>query len=737
MAEIKKNDLGYLGLDFQYRLIHSFMENKEFFKDLHSVIDQNMFTDPMLKTYVGAMKEYYESQETVPSYDVMRIILKDISRNETDEEMLLATVDKIQNTPNDSANYINQLAEKFFKQQNIVKTANEILRIAGNGDTTQYEKCVELLNDAMSRGVHENFGNAVFDNLKETLSNDYRTVIPTGIKKLDEALEGGIGKGELGVIACSTGVGKALSVNELVLTPNGFVRMGDIKLGDKVIGRDGLSHNVIGVFPQGIRQLYKVTFANGANCICDDEHLWGLYDEYNEYFVAPLKKIRHMNYKQEYFGVPYNKPVHFNVRQIDIDPYKFGKDIKVFTCKCICDDYLYNTIDNRIKLLQGILDENGFVDRVGIPYVEVENESLAKDIIYLVRSLGGDAYFDELERDWLKYVVYIEFSDKNINYFTDKNRQKLTTYVEHIKNVIVSIEYYGDEEAQCISIDADDALYITKDYIVTHNTSMTTAMAAYAATCKTEQNNYQGFKVIQIVFEDREKQIQRKHIGRITGIEAKDLSKPEYIDIVKEKLQNYEDYDMLNNNLRIIRLPNGEVTAMDIKRLIKKMSNNGFTADLVIVDYFECLEHTGASTNEYEKEGKTMRKFEAMAGELNIAMWIPSQGTKDAISQELVTIDKMGGSAKKAQIAHIIVTITRSIEDMANNRATLALMKNRAGKSGKVFNNVYFNNGTCIISTDDSDECEDMLEYNNKKKKELEDLTNEIFKKIKNNKTDE
>lgn len=733
MTNVEKNDLGYLGLDFQYRLIHSFMENKEFFKDLHSIIDQNMFTDPSLKTYVGAMKEYYETQEAVPNYEIMRIILKDISKNEIDRELLLATVDKIQNTPSDSSDYINKLAEKFFKQQNIVKTANEILKIAGNGDTSQYEKCVELLNEAMSRGVHENFGLTVFDDLGETLSNDYRTVIPTGIEKLDEALEGGLGKGELGVIACSTGVGKALSVNELVLTPNGFIRMGDIKLGDKVIGRDGCQHNVIGVFPQGIRQLYRVSFANGSSCICDDEHLWGVYDEFNQYMVMPLKDIRHNEYKQNYYGVPFNKPVQFNKRDVKINPYDYGNNIKQYTCKCIDDDYLYNDLQNRIELLNGFLDRCGDIDSNGMVTVDVEEESLVKDIIYLIRSLGGDAYYDIIPRSWLKYHVTIELEDKTIPYFRDKKRQEYVNYFEKTKNVIKNIEYYGDEEAQCISIDSEDELYITKDFIVTHNTSMTTAMASYAATCKTEQNNYQGFKVLQIVFEDREKQIQRKHIGRITKIEAKDLSKPEYIDIVKERLNAYEDREMLNNNLRIIRLPNGEVTAMDIKRLIKKFANNGFIADLVIVDYFECLEHTGTSTNEYEKEGRTMRKFEAMVGELNIAMWIPSQGTKDAISQELVTIDKMGGSAKKGQIAHVIVTITRTLEDIANNRATLALMKNRAGKSGKVFNNVYFNNGTCIISTDDSDDCEDMVEYNSKKKKEIDDLASEIFKKIKNN----
>ena len=91
-----------------------------------------------------------------------------------------------------------------------------------------------------------------------------------------------------------------------------------------------------------------------------------------------------------------------------------------------------------------------------------------------------------------------------------------------------------------------------------------------------------------------------------------------------------------------------------------------------------------------------MRKFEAMVGELNVAMWIPSQGTKDSINLELVTMDKIGGSVKKAQIAHVIMSIARSVDDINKNKATIAILKNRAGGSGQVFNNVDFNNGTTL-----------------------------------------
>lgn len=459
----KRSDLGYLGETFQYRLTHEFMENHTFFEDLSSIIDQNMFTDPNLKTLVGVMKNYYEREGHVPSYDMLEVELRDVSHSDKEIETYLAILEKVRNSASDGVERTRELAEKFFKQQNIIRTANEILKIAGNGDTNQYEACVDLLNDAMTKGTHNDFGEGLFDHINETLSDDYRVPIPTGIGKIDEALEGGLGKGELGVI---------------------------------------------------------------------------------------------------------------------IGPTSFGK------------------------------------------------------------------------------------------------------------------------------------------------TSLTTAMASYAA-CN-------GYKVLQIVFEDRIKQIQRKHLGRITGIEAKDLSKPDVIDLVRQTIDTFPQKEELEKNLRIVKFPSGEKTARQIERFIKKLINSGFKPDLTIIDYFECLEHEidKSSSNEFSQEGKTMRRFEAMAGELDMAIWIPSQGTKDSINLELVTMDKIGGSVKKAQIAHVIMSIARTVDDIANNKATIAILKNRAGKSGKVFNNVEFNNGTCRISTDNVDELDSLFELQQKKKDALFETQKEIAKSL-------
>ena len=127
----ERKNLGYLGEDFQFKLVHTFLEDKNFFKDLHNIVDQNMFTNPNLKIVVGVLKEYYETEELIPSYSMMKITLNNKARNDIEREMYSAIIDKIRETSSEGVDVIRDLAEKFFKQQNIIKTANEILRIAG------------------------------------------------------------------------------------------------------------------------------------------------------------------------------------------------------------------------------------------------------------------------------------------------------------------------------------------------------------------------------------------------------------------------------------------------------------------------------------------------------------------------------------------------------------------------------------------------------------------------------
>ena len=135
--------------------------------------------------------------------------------------------------------------------------------------------------------------------------------------------------------------------------------------------------------------------------------------------------------------------------------------------------------------------------------------------------------------------------------------------------------------------------------------------------------------------------------------------------------------------------------------------------------------------SKWDKESQTMRKIESAANELNTAFWVATQGNRDSINTDLVTMDKAGGSIGKIQIAHIIMTITRSQEDIADNIATIAITKNRAGSSGRVFDGVYFNNGTCTISTDSVEEFDTTMAFDKEKTRrednKMQETINECF----------
>lgn len=257
-------------------------------------------------------------------------------------------------------------------------------------------------------------------------------------------------------------------------------------------------------------------------------------------------------------------------------------------------------------------------------------------------------------------------------------------------------------------------------------TSFTTAIDSYAATYKCDMNNNMGFKVLQIYFEDDDVDITRKHYSRLSQREArfmKRLDKPER-DEIAELLNNHKDKEMLKNNLRLKHFKTGTKTASDIEIFVKKLINQGFKPDLISIDYFECLapEKGGYNTDtEWTREGVTMRKLENMAKELDCAIWIPTQGTKDSMnSPEVVRMDQASGSAKKVHVAQLILSIARAIGDIDKSRAVIGILKNRSGKSGKVFDNVYFDNGTCTISCSETRTYDEGLAWDEAAEKQRE-----------------
>jgi hypothetical protein len=123
-----------------------------------------------------------------------------------------------------------------------------------------------------------------------------------------------------------------------------------------------------------------------------------------------------------------------------------------------------------------------------------------------------------------------------------------------------------------------------------------------------------------------------------------------------------------------------------------------------------------------------MRAFESMCHELNIAGWTATQGNRSSISSEVVTTDQMGGSIKKAQVGHVIISVAKTLQQKELKLATIAITKSRIGKDGVVFENCKFDNELLIIDTESS---MTFLGFEENKEQKNRDRIREIMEKKK------
>ena len=243
-----------------------------------------------------------------------------------------------------------------------------------------------------------------------------------------------------------------------------------------------------------------------------------------------------------------------------------------------------------------------------------------------------------------------------------------------------------------------------------------------------------GYNVLQIFFEDNPKIIQRKHFTMWTGISPDELNNNR--STVLSKINEIKETS--SNRLILKKLPSDTLNMNQIKTQVRKLIAEGNNIDLIVLDYIDCVRPNHGGSSDYSSEGGIMRAFESMCAELNIGGWTAVQGNRSSISSEVVTTDQMGGSIKKAQVGHVIITVAKSLEQKENNLATIAITKSRIGKDGLVFQNCKFDNemldididektdillGDTSIKDDSVTERERLRELFNKKNN-LEDLNN-------------
>ena len=381
-----------------------------------------------------------------------------------------------------------------------------------------------------------------------------------------------------------TGGGKAQPLYSKVLTNSGYVNMGDIKVGDSVFGDDGKLHEVLGVFPQGYKDVYEITLSDGTTCRCSDEHLWTvsanhgktwetitLNDIINHGLCLSPKDGTGKDGHRWIFKLPITKPVEFNNNEgLKIDPWLFGlligdggvtdytiqltnyeediinrvknilikngfelnymtkyhTDKKSFRItdtrydknttnlsrnkgifgnrflqyiydygllgkksseKHIPKEYLFSSVENRLKLLQGIFDADGTVGKNSSLTLSTSSKQLANDIVFLIQSLGGTVSCNEHEayytyngkklRGLNNFELYISMPADMLPFTSEKHTSRYHRKRINVYRTIRDIKYIGKELCQCIYIDNPSHLYLTDNMIVTHNTTISTIMA--------------------------------------------------------------------------------------------------------------------------------------------------------------------------------------------------------------------------------------------------------------------
>ena len=120
MGKIEKKNLGFLGADYQYKLVSAFVSDSKFFKDIYSVIEQNAFTEVCLRGIVGIMKDYYDKYEIVPSYDMIYIKAGEkLIHNDEDRQYYDETIDKLKRTSCEGREEIENLGLEFFSRASV------------------------------------------------------------------------------------------------------------------------------------------------------------------------------------------------------------------------------------------------------------------------------------------------------------------------------------------------------------------------------------------------------------------------------------------------------------------------------------------------------------------------------------------------------------------------------------------------------------------------------------------
>lgn len=390
--------------------------------------------------------------------------------------------------------------------------------------------------------------------------------LTTGIPSLDDLLGvKRIVRGSLFVIGARPKMGKAMPMDAKVLLQDGtWTTHGEIKLGQMIASVDGKPSEVTGIFPQGKRRMYLVTFEDGRTSKAADSHLWEISSsKFSGNRVVDTEKLQQMLEKTRYQGrlcVP-SVSGDFGSHQSQIDgwvlgallgdgsltrgvkftnsedyvltrmagsvlPHRFVKTgendyqisnqkgcknpllekIREFglfgktACQKVIPEFVFSSDkETRVGVLTGLLETDGWVEKFGCIRFSSSSKALAQGVVRLVQSLGGTAketmrtdisysYKGESLTGMDAHMVSLKLPDAILDRI-ESPRLRANLGANRLGNRGVGIKSVVEVDAEdclCIMVSHPRHLYVTNDYVVTHNTTLYTQMGINCATVENE-----------------------------------------------------------------------------------------------------------------------------------------------------------------------------------------------------------------------------------------------------------
>lgn len=256
--------------------------------------------------------------------------------------------------------------------------------------------------------------------------------------------------------------GKALLDSEILYLEDREKMIGNIVVGDKIYDDKGNLVEVAGVYPQGEVTTYRVVFEDGRNVICCGNHQWRV-NHGGKWRVRSLRAIAGLDYKS--MSIPVGEALNYPTAKLPVPPsayasmlaaYLGGYSGDMFFDKYICKKFLRSSIDQKKDFIENFIRS---FRNVVTGEEELTLSHIDMDVINFVqRMFWASGWYAKLEGNKL---------------ILSRNRKELK---------IRSISIYGKEHATCITVDNDSHLFLTTNYIVTHNTAIMSSLLARNAT---------------------------------------------------------------------------------------------------------------------------------------------------------------------------------------------------------------------------------------------------------------